>query len=449
MTLRDDHDKSRANSEKELEKLLRKWRRLPRKKHEEILFTLDRHTAEELFLRVSSRDQAELFGYLPAFDRKAWIRLLPPDEAADMIQNLPEVTRPLALDLLDAPTRMEVSGLLAYKEDEAGGLMNPRYARLRPDMSVDEALRYLREQTRAQAETIYYAYVLDQSQKLLGAISLRDLFSARSDEKIRDIMVPAGQVAYVSEDQDQRDIARLFSTTEHKVLPVLDVEGRIKGIVSINDVMHVVQEEATKDIQKFGGVEALDAPYFKIGFIQMVKKRAGWLLALFIGEMFTATAMGYFQDEIAKAVVLALFIPLIISSGGNSGSQASTLIIRAMALGEVKLSDWWRVFFREVASGLALGLVLGSVGLIRIFVWPARLTLYGPHYGLISLAVGCSLIGIVLWGSLMGSMLPFILKKVGFDPAVSSAPLVATLVDVTGLVIYFTVASVILHGSLL
>ena len=439
----------RTLSEADLKKMLADWDGIPSNQHRKIFTKLDRWSAEELFLKVSTQGQAELFCGLPEFDRKSWIRLLPPDDAADLIQELPEQDRLHALDLLDQPTRMEVLGLMAYKEDVAGGLMNPRYARLRSDMTTDQALRYLREQTRAQVETIYYAYVLDGSQRLLGAVSLRELFSASPDKKVNEIMATGDQMVFVRENQPQEEIARLFSQKEHRALPVLDDEGHMKGIITVDDIVHIVQEEATEDIQKMGGMEAFDEPYFKIAFLQMVKKRAGWLLILFIGEMFTATAMGYYEDEIAKAVVLALFVPLIMSSGGNSGSQATTLVIRAMALGEVRLHDWWRVLYREIAAGLVLGVVLGFVGLARISFWPARETLYGPHYQIIAVAIGFSLIGIVTWGTLIGSMLPMVLRRLGFDPAASSAPFVATLVDVTGLVIYFSVASIFLKGILL
>jgi len=230
---------------------------------------------------------------------------------------------------------------------------------------------------------------------------------------------------------------------------VVDAQHRIKGIVTVDDIVDVFQEEATEDIQKFGGMEALDAPYLDIGFARMVRKRAGWLSALFFGEMLTATAMGYFEDEIQRAVVLALFVPLIISSGGNSGSQASTLVVRAMALGEVRLRDWWRVARRELASGLVLGGVLGIIGLVRILVWQAAFRMYGEHGVLVGLTVACSLVGVVIFGTVAGSLLPFALRRLGFDPASASAPFVATLVDVTGLVIYFTVASVILGSTLL
>ncbi|MDE1153846.1 MAG: magnesium transporter [Micavibrio sp.] len=438
-----------AVPEQDLEALLNDWSSKDVEQRAEIFRGLDRATAEDLFLKVHGHDQADLYCLLPVGDRKAWVRLLPPDDAADMIQELAEEERPYALNLLDGPTRMEVQGLMAYKEDVAGGLMNSRFARLRPDMTVDEALRYLREQTRAQVETIYYAYVLDRGQKLLGAVSLRELFSAPGYRKVSEIMASGDDVAFVRESQDQEEVTRIFANREHRALPVLDENGCMKGIITIDDIVHVVNEEATEDIQKMGGMEALDEPYFKISMFNMIKKRAGWLLALFIGEMFTATAMGFYEDEIAKAVVLALFVPLIISSGGNSGSQATTLVIRAMALGEVRLRDWWRVLGRELVAGLSLGVILGVVGVVRIMLWPARSTLYGPHYPLIAAAVGGSLVGIVLWGTIIGSTLPLLLRRLGFDPAAASAPFVATLVDVTGLVIYFTVASVILHGTLL
>jgi magnesium transporter len=233
------------------------------------------------------------------------------------------------------------------------------------------------------------------------------------------------------------------------MMPIVDAEGRIKGVVTVNDIVDVVQEEATEDIQKLGGVETLDEPYLEISLLRMIRKRAGWLAALFLGEMLTATAMGQFETEIERAVVLALFVPLIISSGGNSGSQATTLVIRAMALGEVRVRDWWRVIRREVVTGLGLGSILAAIGLARILLWQGLFSAYGVHYFLVALTVALSLIGVVLWGSIVGSILPFILRRLGFDPASASAPFVATLVDVTGLVIYFTVASMVLSGSLL
>src|SRR5947199_9699297 len=326
--------------------------------------------------------------------------------------------------------------------------MNPRYARLRPDMSVDEAITYLRRQARERLETIYYMYVLDAEQRLLGVVSFRDLFAAPPEKKVRDIMHT--EVVTAPESMDQEALSRLFAEHDFLAIPVIDAERHVKGIVTVDDIVDVVQEEATEDSQKIGGMEALDAPYLEIGFASMVRKRAGWLAILFLGEMLTATAMGYYEREIARAVVLALFVPLIISSGGNSGSQAASLIIRALALRELRLRDWWRVFGREISAGLALGALLGAIGFLRIALWQhLHWKDYGPHYLLVAATVWASLVGVVCFGTLAGSMLPFLLRRLGFDPATSSAPFVATLVDVTGLVIYFTVGSVILRGTLL
>jgi magnesium transporter len=403
--------------------------------------------AEDLFLALDRRDQATLLLALAPADRRSWVRLLPPDDTADLIQALPPHEREGALALLDEPTRKEVHALLAYAEDDAGGLMSPRYARLRPEMSVDEAIAYLRRQAKERLETIYYVYVLDAEQRLRGVVTFRELFAAPAEKTVADIM--RTQIVTAHEQMDQEALGRLFATTRLFAIPVVDDEGRVKGIVTLDDIVDVVQEEATEDIQKLGGMEALDAPYLQIGLGRMLRKRAGWLSALFLGEMLTATAMGYFEDEIARAVVLALFVPLIISSGGNSGSQATTLVIRAMALGEVKLRDWWHVVRRECFAGLGLGGILGAIGTIRILLWQGLFHVYGDHAFLVALTVGTSLVGVVLWGTLSGSMLPFLLRRIGFDPASASAPFVATLVDVSGLVIYFSAASVILRGTLL
>jgi magnesium transporter len=406
------------------------------------------HTdAEDVLLSLTARDQADVILAMSASERRSWMRLLPPDDAADVVQAAPEEEREGLLALLDDPTRKEVAALLAYAEDDAGGLMNPRYARLRPDMSADEAITYLRRQARERLETIYYVYVLDAEQRLLGVVSFRELFSAPPDKRVRDIM--STDVVTAPENMDQEALSRLFAEHDFLAIPVVDAERHVKGIVTVDDIVDVVQEEATEDIQKIGGMEALDAPYLEIGFLSMVRKRAGWLAILFVGEMLTATAMGYYEREIARAVVLALFVPLIISSGGNSGSQASTLVVRALALGEVKLRDWWRVIRREVAAGLLLGTILASIGLGRILIWQLFFHTYGANYVPIALTVAASLIGVVCWGTIAGSMLPIVLRRIGFDPASASAPFVATLVDVSGLVIYFSVASLILRGTLL
>jgi magnesium transporter len=296
-------------------------------------------------------------------------------------------------------------------------------------------------------ETLYYAYVLDGEQRLLGVTSVRELFTAAPEKLVRDIMDT--QVISAREDTDQEAVARLFAAHDLLAVPVVDDQNRMKGIVTVDDIVDVVQEEATEDVQKFGGMNALDAPYLETRFVPMIKKRAGWLSVLFLGEMLTASAMGVYEEEIARAVVLALFVPLIISSGGNSGSQASTLVIRAMALGEVGLKDWWRIIRRELAAGVTLGCILAAIGVVRILVWQRLFHSYGGHYALVAATVAVSLVGVVAWGTLSGSMLPFILRRIGFDPASASAPFVATLVDVSGLVIYFNVGAVLLRGTLL
>ena len=408
---------------------------------------LPRVEAEDFFLAAPARDQAELLLALPALEQRSWMRLLPPDDAADVIQAAPPEEKDRLLGLLEEPSRKEVNALLAYAEDAAGGLMNPHYARLRPDATIDEAIAYLRRQARERAETIYYVYVLDEQQRLLGVVSFRELFAAPPGKRVQDIMHT--DVVTLREDQDQESVSQMFTRDGYLALPVVDAEHRIKGIVTVDDIVDVVQEEATEDIQKLGGSEALDEPYLSIGIGKMIRKRGVWLSALFIGEMLTATAMGFFEEQIARAVVLALFVPLIISSGGNSGSQATTLVIRAMALGEVGLRDWWRVIRREMLSGLGLGILLAAIGLVRILVWQGLFHTYGEHYGLVAITVAASLVGVVLWGTVAGSMLPFVLRGLGLDPASASAPFVATLVDVSGLVIYFSVAIVVMRGTLL
>jgi magnesium transporter len=405
--------------------------------------------AHEFFFDLSAADQVEILLMLPPAERRLWIRLLAPDDVADIVQAAPADQRAGLLGLLDEPTRAEVTALLAYAEDEAGGLMNPRYIRVRPDMAAAEAWSYFRRQAqeRSGRDTPAFAYVLDADTRLLGQVSLTDLIAADQATSVARLMQT--DIITISEAADQEEVAHLFAEHGLVAAPVVDAAGRMKGVVTADDVVAVVEEEATEDIQKLGGSSALDAPYLKTAFHRMVRKRAGWLSALFLGEMLTATAMAFFEQEIARAVVLALFVPLIISSGGNSGSQASTLVIRAMALGEVRLRDWWRVVRRELAAGVVLGTVLGSIGFLRIVLWQMVTPLYGPHYLLVAGTVFCSLIGVVTFGTFAGSLLPFILRRLGFDPASASAPFVATLVDVTGLVIYFTAASLILRGTVL
>jgi magnesium transporter len=436
-----------AENRRTVEELVSLWPSLSASEQLQTFAALDDAEATDLFLALHTREQAEFLMAVAPPARRLWARLLAPDDAADVLQELEEEQRAAVLEALDGTTRAQVQGLLAFSADAAGGLMNPRYAVLRPELSTDQALAYLRRQEREREDAIYYVYVLDNEQRLVGVLSLRDLLRAPGDRKVGEVM--RREVISVPSSMDQEEVAKLIARYDLLAVPVVDADGHMKGIVTIDDVVDVVNEEATEDIQKLGGTEALDAPYLNVSFWEMIRKRAGWLTVLFVGEMFTATAMAYFEDEISKAVVLALFIPLIISSGGNSGSQASTLIVRALGVGDVKLTDWKRVLVRELASGLVLGTILAVIGFARILVWPTRESLYGPHYMLIGASVAISLLGVVLWGTLSGSMLPFILRRLRFDPASASAPLVATLVDVTGLVIYFSVASTILRGTLL
>jgi magnesium transporter len=398
--------------------------------------------AQDFFLTLSPRDQAVLLRTFDRAERRAWIRMLAPDDAADVIQILNESERAEYLSLLDDSTRKEVAALLAYAEDEAGGLMNPRFARVRPEMTVDEAIRYLRREAYGRTETLYYVYVLDAQQRLLGVLSFRELFAAPPGQRVRDIMHTDLVTAH--EDLDQEALSRLLVRHDLLALPVVAKDGVMKGIVTVHDVVDAVQEEATEDIQKIGGSEALDAPFLELGPGQMIRKRAGWLSALFIGETLTASAMARFEHQLAQVVLLAVFVPLIISSGGNSGAQASTLVIRSLALGEVRLRDWWRVARRELSVGSALGGILAVIGLGRVLLWEQVFGAYGPEAVRLAATVSLSLLGIVLLGSLVGSMLPFLLRRAGLDPATASAPFVATLVDVSGVLIYFTIATLIL-----
>src|SRR5262245_21126504 len=437
-----------SRSTTDVEKLLEAWDSLSEEERVDAFHRLPRSQADDFFFALAPREQSHLILSLPPGERRIWMRLLAPDDATDVIQETPEQDRPGLLSLLDETAIREVLALLAYKEDEAGGLMSPRFARLRPEMQIDEAIAYLRRQAQSGlVETVHYAYALDSEQHLLGVVTFRRLFSAQKDQTVRDIM--RTDITSAPEEMDQEALANLFADQHLLAIPIVDSENRMKGIVTADDLVDVVEEEASEDIQKIGGMEALDTPYLEAGFSEMVRKRGGWLAALFLGEMLTTTAMTYFETEIARAITLVLFIPLIMSSGGNSGSQATTLVIRAMALGQVRLRDWWRVVRREFAAGLALGCLLGGIGFTRILVWQAIAKPYGQHYLLVALTVSASLVGVVLFGTLVGSTLPFVLRRFGLDPASASAPFVATLVDVTGLVIYFTVASLILRGTLL
>jgi magnesium transporter len=403
--------------------------------------------AVQLFDEPGFEHREEIFRHL---DEKVAAQLLEgmsADEQVALVREMDEAERARLLPRLARPTQQELMHLLGYSPETAGGLMTTEFLSVPGHWTVDQALRHIREVGRAK-ETVYAIYVVDAQNRLMHVVSLRELV-------ISDRHQPVGQAGakkkpiVVTPLLDREEVARVISKYDLLAVPVVDEQGRILGIVTVDDVIDALIEEETEDVQKLGGLEALDEPYLEIGMWRMLKKRGGWLAALFLGETLTATAMGFFEHEIAAAVVLALFIPLIISSGGNSGSQATTLVIRAMALGEVRLRDWWRVVRREFAAGLSLGLLLGVIGFVRIVLWQALFHVYGEHYVLVALTVFISLVGVVTWGTLVGSTLPFLLRKIGFDPASASAPFVATLVDVTGLIIYFSVASGVLRGTLL
>ena len=408
---------------------------------------LDPSEASEFFLNRSSLSQSQILLGLPPGERRLWMRLLAPDDAADVLQMVSEEERKELLALLDEAARHEIVGLLAYAEDEAGGLMNPRFARLRPQMTVDETMSYMRRQSRDRTRMLYYLYVLDAQQQLLGVVSFRELFSAPGDRPISEIMHSAPVT--VAEDTDQEAVARLIASRDLTAVPVVDAQGRMKGIVTVDDIVDVLNEEATEDIQRLGGMEALDLPYWQTGFFSMLRKRAGWLIVLFLGATLTATAMGQYQADLSRALVLALFVPLIISSGGNAGSQAATLIVRAMALGEVRLQDVLRVASREMAFGLVLGGILSLIGLSRILIGEALFETYGAAAHGLAFTLALSLLAVVAWGTTVGSLLPFALRWVKLDPAMASMPLITTLLDLSGIVIYFSIAGFLLRGTLL
>ena len=375
-----------------------------------------------------------------------------PDDRTALLEEMPSAAARQLIRLLTPEERRVATALLGYPEDSVGRLMTPDFIAVKEDWTVQQVLHYVREHG-SDSETLNVIYVVDDRGKLIDDLRIREFLLRPLDAKVSDFRDHTFVALNVTE--SQQDALNMFRKYDRTALPVVDSSGVLVGIVTIDDMLDVAEQEATEDIQKFGGMEALDEPYMRISLWKMIRKRAGWLVILFLGEMLTATAMATFQDEIARAVVLALFLPLIISSGGNSGSQASTLIVRAMALGEVTLRDWWRVAGREIRAGFSLGAILGAIGILRVALWSIigekyfHRELYGPHWPLVAITVGLALVGVVLWGSLSGSMLPFVLRRVGADPATSSAPFVATLVDVTGLIIYFSIALVIMRGTML
>jgi magnesium transporter len=418
----------------------------------QIIANMAINRAAKVFKILDVSRQKQIVLELPSFKTAELLNELPADDRTDFLEELPkEVIRDL-IKLLDPQERKVTLSLLGYPDDSVGRLMTPDYVYVYPHNTVEQVLSTLRKVGK-NSETIDVIYVISKNGELIDDLRIRDIILASPDKKIEELMDE--RVVALNVNDDQEHASEIFKMNNRVALPVTDNNNILLGIVTIDDMLWVANEEFSEDIQKIGGTEALDEPYLDIPLLKLIKKRVSWLIILFIGEMLTATAMAYFSDEIQKAVVLSIFVPLIMSSGGNSGSQASTLIIQALAVGDISLNDWWRVMRREISSGIMLGGILGLIGLIRVIVWHMLMShgiiedLYGPHWFLIGVSVGLSLIGVVLWGTISGSMLPIILKRLGADPAVSSAPFVATLVDVTGLVIYFSIAYLFLEGILL
>jgi magnesium transporter len=392
---------------------------------------------------------AEIIEALPRRIATSLLSGMSADEAADTVQRLEEPARSEILASLDEATRATIIGLLSYPENTAGSMMTTEFVSAPSNWTVAQTLEHIRQVERTR-ETIYAIYVLDPvTRRLIGAVTLRRLISGEATALILTLVPTTGPVT-TSPLVDREDVARLISKYDLLAVPVVDRGGHVLGIVTVDDIIDTIIEESTEDVQKFGGMEATESAYLQVGLAEMIRKRGVWLCLLFVSEMLTASAMQYFESELEKAIVLTLFIPLIMSSGGNSGSQATSLLIRSLALRDVALGDWWRVAIRELPTGVILGVMLGVIGVVRIVVWQ-KLGFYdyGEHWVLVAVTVAAALVGVVTFGSVAGSMLPFALQRVGFDPASASAPFVATLVDVTGLMIYFSVALLILRGSLL
>lgn len=413
---------------------------------------LPRDVAGVAFEYLPLDQQTEIVQTLGSEQLTAVLNEMAPDDRTRLFEELPAEVTKRALEQLKPEELKMARALLGYPEDSAGRYMTPEYLALKPSMTARQGLDFVRTHGRGR-ETLNILYVVDDKGILLADVRLADLVMAEPEMPVGEI--PKRNLVSLQATAGREEILAVFEKYDRVALPVTDSRGALVGIITADDVLDVAEEEATEDMQKLGGVEALEAPYMDVGAFEMLKKRGGWLSVLLIGEMLTTTAMGYFEHEIERAVILALFVPLIISSGGNSGSQATSLIIRALAVREIDTGDWWKVLLRELRSGAMLGLMLGVIGFVRIVLWEwlhdvgVIHTGYGEHYVLIGLTVGFSLVGVVLFGSVIGSMLPFILRRFGFDPATASAPFVATLVDVTGIVIYFTAASLLLSGTLL
>ncbi len=444
-------------AERQFSALRRSLIALPAPSVAEIVTDMDSKDVAIVFRILPREFAADVFEYMPFETQEpllkelgqehvaAVLNQMDPDDRTSLLEELPGQVTQRLISLLSPEERRIATTLLGYPEDSIGRRMTPDYVAVRSNWTVGQVLDHIRR-VGHDKETLNIIYVVDDRGHLIDDVRLRELVLADPVTPLKDLL--DGQVSSMQANEDQEEAVRVFKELDRIALPVVDSSGLLVGIVTVDDIMDVAEEETTEDIQKMAAVEVLEAPYFEVGLPTMIRKRGLWLSALFIGEMLTATAMGYFEHEISKAVVLALFIPLIISSGGNSGSQAASLIIRALALEELHLRDWFRVFLREILSGVGLGVILGSIAFVRIVLWPWRKEMYGEHFVMVAVTVAAALVGVVTFGTLTGAMLPVVLKRLGFDPAVSSAPFVATLVDVTGIVIYFTVASVILSHML-
>ena len=411
-----------------------------------LLRILPRHVAAEVFEYLSLQDQEQLVQALGNEQVAQILNDIAPDDRTALLEELPATVTQKLLNLLSPQERKIAADLLGYPKDSIGRRMTPEYVAIQQTWTVNDVLAHLRK-VGCDRESFNQLYVVDDKGRLVDSARLRNIVVSDLNTPVAELLDHQSPALRATDDQETAVAA--FKKYDRTILPVVDSNDVLVGVITVDDVLDVAEKEATEDIQKIGGMEALGAPYLQIELPQMIRKRAPWLVILFLSEMLTTTAMGFFQDEIAKAVVLAVFLPLIISSGGNSGSQATTLVIRAMSIGEVSLRDWWHVMRREAMSGLALGIVLGAIGFLRISLWHFAFHAYGAHWLMIAVTIFFALIGVVMWGTLAGSMLPFALRGCGLDPATSSAPFVATLVDVTGLIIYFTIAMLVLRGTLL
>jgi len=408
---------------------------------------LPREVATETFEYLDIDAQQNLLNALTKKDVTHILNSMSPDDRTEMLEELPSNVVQELLKLLSFEEFKIAKTLLAYSEDSVGRLMSPDYISVKKDWTITQVLEYIRKFGH-DSETLNVIYVIDDYGKLIGELASRELLLSQPDKQVKEL-ISEEKIITLTATQDQQEALETFKRYDRVALPVVDSNGYLIGIVTVDDMLDVAEEELTEDIQKFGGIEALEEPYMDIPLLQVIKKRGVWLIVLFLGEMLTASAMAFFEDELARAIVLATFIPLIISSGGNSGSQAATLIIRALALGEITVKDWWKIMRREILSGLALGSILGFIGVFRVVLWSFILGSYNIEWLTVGYTVGISLVGVVLLGTLAGSMLPLLLQRWGLDPATSSAPFVATIVDVAGIIIYFSVATVLLSGILL